>query len=405
MKGWRLLPGLLALLACLPLAGCWNRVELSDIAIVSATGVDWKDGQWQLSYQVVIPQAISGQSPSADSGAAVNVFSTRGENFRGAISKASLETPRRLFFAHNQIVIIGQEAARKGISTLAEAYLRTPDSRETVSVFLTKGSARRVLEQLIPLEKIPGAAIQQMVFNEELNGSTFQEMTMHKVLENLLGSAQAVGIPSLAITGTGESLDQADKLARTNTPSKVRLLDLGIVSGDKLVGWITKEESSGVMWITDQIKKSTVSFACPDDGENKVSSIRITKASTKLRPQRSGDKWTMHVETRAEGTLLEYNCGGDMMQPKQVDATGQAIAQSIKGTMESGWKAVAKYKSDVLGFGDLIHRKHPGTWKQIKGEWPDLFARMDVKIQVKVRVNSTGMSGNSFKKVQEKARS
>lgn len=406
MIGRRLLLALLALLTCLPLAGCWNRVELSDIAIVSATGIDWKDGQWLLSYQVVIPQAISGQSATAGTSAAVNVFSTKGENFRIAISKASMETPRQLFFAHNQVVIIGQDAARHGISALAEAYLRNPDSRSTVSVFLTKGNARRMLEQLIPLEKIPGAAIQQMVFNEELNGSTFQETTMHNVLGNLLNGTQVVGIPSIAITGTGESLDQADKLSRTNTPSKVRLFDLGIVSGDKLIGWVTKEDSSGIMWIKDQIKKTTVAFACPEDGkEGKASSIRITKASTKLRPEHSGGKWVMHVETKAEGTLLEYNCNDDMNKPKAVDETGEVIAETIKATMENGWKAITQYKADVVGFGNQIHRKYPGAWKQIKGDWPDHFARMEVKMHVKVRVNSTGMSGSGFKKLQEKARS
>jgi spore germination protein KC len=404
--GRRLLSGLLALLICLPLTGCWGKVELSDIAIVSATGIDWKDGQWQLSYQVVIPQAISGQSATAGTNAAVNVFSTKGDNFRIAISKASMETPRRLFFAHNQVVIIGQDAARKGISALAEAYLRNPDSRETVSVFLTKGNARRVLEQLIPLEKIPGAAIQQMIFNEQLSGSTFQETTMHKVLKDLLGGAQVVGIPSLAISGTGESLDQVDKLSKTNTSSKVRLMDLGIVSGDKLVGWITKEESSGLMWIKNQIKKTTVAFGCPDDGkESKASSIRITKAKTKLRPQRSGSKWTMHIETKAEGTLLEYNCSGDMNKPKEVDETAQVIAATIKATMEDGWKAVVGYKADVVGFGNIIHQRHPDAWKQMKGDWPDLFAEMEVKVDVKVKVNSAGMSGGGFKKLQEKARS
>ena len=88
MNKWRLM---LPLLVCLLVSGCWNRVELNDIAVISATGVDWKDGKWVVSYQVVIPQAISSQSATSNS-AAVNVFSTKGESFRSAVSKASQET-------------------------------------------------------------------------------------------------------------------------------------------------------------------------------------------------------------------------------------------------------------------------------------------------------------------------
>lgn len=149
MNIWKLL---LPLLVCVLTAGCWNSVELNDIAVISGTGIDWKDGSWVVSYQVVMPQVISSQSPSSNA-AAVNVFSTKAESFRGAVSKTSLEISRRLYFSHTQIVIIGQEAARKGFGSLLDTYLRNHDSRETVSVYLSKGSARRMLEQLVPLEK------------------------------------------------------------------------------------------------------------------------------------------------------------------------------------------------------------------------------------------------------------
>ncbi|CAM3947004.1 Ger(x)C family spore germination protein [Paenibacillus alkaliterrae] len=396
---------LLLLLACL-LGGCWNRVELNEIGIVSATGVDWKDGKWQLSYQVVIPQAISSQSPSAGPSAAVNVFSTTGDNFRIATSKASQETSRQLYFAHNQIIIIGQEAARKGLGQLFDVYLRNADSRETVSVYLSKGSARRMLEQLIPLEKIPGNAIQGMITNEEMNSSVFRQMTMHKVVLDLLGTSQAVGIPSLVVGGTGESMDRSSKLSRTNTPSKVRLHDLGLIQKDKLVGWITKEESFGVMWLADHIKRTTVAFGCKqEDKEPEESSMRIISAKTKLRPEKSGGKWIMHVHAEAEGTLLEYNCGGDMTEPPEVEKVERIVESELKAVMEKGWQAVRRHRADIVGFGSVIHKKYPKAWKEMKDEWSEHFSRMEVKITANVKINSTGMSGNGFKKTQEKSRS
>jgi spore germination protein KC len=399
MTKWKLL---LPLLVCLLAAGCWNRVELNDIAVISATGVDWKDGNWVLTYQVVIPQAISSQS-AAGSSAAVNVFSTKGESFRTAVSKASQETSRRLYFSHTQIVIIGQEAARKGMGPLLDTYLRNHDSRETVSVYLSKGSARRMLEQLIPLEKIPASAIQRMITNEELNSSIFRQMTVHQVMMDLLGTTHATGLPGLVVAGTNESMDTVGKLSRTNTPSKVRLYDLGLIAGDKLVGWINNEESQGVMWLEDHVKKTTIPFACEADGNGQRSStIRITHAKTKLRPELSNGKWIMHVNAIAEGTLMEYNCAGELGKPQQVDKVERLIEGEINSIMEKGWKAVRKHRADVLGFGNVIHQKYPKQWSKSRESWAEIFPNTEVKISVEVKIYSTGMSESGFKKEQKK---
>ncbi|WP_141505950.1 Ger(x)C family spore germination protein [Paenibacillus luteus] len=399
MKKWRLL---LALLACLLTAGCWNRVELNDIAVISATGIDWKEGNWVLSYQVVIPQAISSQS-AASSSAAVNVFSTKGQSFRSAVSKASQETSRRLYFSHTQIVIIGQEAARKGIGSLLDTYLRNHDSRETVSVYLSKGSARKMLEQLIPLEKIPGAAIQRMITNEEMNSSAFRQMTIHQVLMDLLGTTHATGIPGLVVSGTNESVDRAGQLTRTSTPSKVKLYDLGLIKGDKLVGWLNNEESQGAMWLADHVKKTTVPFACDENRSGqKNSSIRITHAKTKLRPELLNGNWIMHVEAGADGTLMEYNCEGDLSKPKQVAKIERLIEGEITAIVENGWKALRKNGADVIGFGSVIRQKYPKQWSKASDNWTELFAGTEVKVKVNVRLNSTGMSGSGFKQEQEK---
>ncbi|REK76437.1 Ger(x)C family spore germination protein [Paenibacillus paeoniae] len=382
--------------------GCWNRVELNDIAIISATGVDWENGKWVLTNQIVIPKAISGQAGGGRT-AAVNVFSSTGDNFRIAISKASQESSRRLYFSHNQIVIIGQEAARKGVGPLLEAYLRNHDSRETVDVFLSKGTARLMLEQLIPLEQIPGAAIQRMIVNEEMSSSSYRQMTIHHVLMDLLGHTKATSIPGLALAGSGESTDRVDMLSQTSTPSKVRLSELGLVYGDKLVGWIGEEQSKGVMWLTNHVDKTTVAFACTAGGKGRQgSSARVLHSVTKVKPQQQDGKWVMKVNIEAQGTLLEYDCGGDLMKPEEIWEVERLVEERIASIVTDGWEVVRKHKVDVLGFGTLIYKHHPKTWKVIERNWKEEFPQTEIELNVNMKLSSTGMSGKSFKEAQKK---
>lgn len=401
MKAWRAGRVLLLCAALTMLSGCWNRVELNEIAIISATGVDWRDGKWVLSYQIVLPKTISSQSGQSGA-AAVNVFSSEEDNFRSAISKASHEMSRRLYFAHNQIVIIGQDAARKGLDQLLEAYLRNHDSRETVSVFLTKGSARRIMEQLVPLDQIPGAAIHRMIENEGANNSSFSQMSINNVLMDLLGSSKATSIPVLILGGTGEGTDSVSKLGRTTSPSKVRLSELGLIVGDKLVGWVNDEQSSGINWLKNEVNRTTMSFACSDQkGQPKDSSVRILRAVTKRTPIYKDGKWRFDIRIKAEGTLLEYNCNGDLSKPGKTAEIEERIEYEIQQIVMDGWKAISGYKADVVGFGNLIHKKYPKLWKQEAENWRELFPKTELNIKVDFSLSSTGLSGNYFKQVQE----
>lgn len=54
MRGCRTL--IMLLLSSVLLTGCWDRTEINDLAIVLATGVDYKDGQAQLTAQIFIPR-------------------------------------------------------------------------------------------------------------------------------------------------------------------------------------------------------------------------------------------------------------------------------------------------------------------------------------------------------------
>lgn len=47
MRGFRAM--VMLLLSSMLLSGCWDRTEINDLAIVLATGVDYKDGQAQLT--------------------------------------------------------------------------------------------------------------------------------------------------------------------------------------------------------------------------------------------------------------------------------------------------------------------------------------------------------------------
>ncbi|GBF76159.1 hypothetical protein PA598K_04607 [Paenibacillus sp. 598K] len=402
LKRW--LPLLLPCAALLLLCGCWNRVEMNEIGIVSATAVDWIDNKWVVSYQLVIPQAISSQSGSSPRGEApVNVFSTEGSSMRKAIGEASKEMSRKLYFSHNQIVVVSESAARKGISTILEIYMRNADARETVSMFITKGRAREMLEQLLPIEKIPGNAIQRLIENEAKTNSLYPDMTIYRVLLDLLGPEQATGIPELMIAGSRQPLNSMEALKRTSNRAKIRLGELAIISGDQLKGWLSQTDAAGLVWLSDNVNQMTISFDCSGSAqEENTSAARVAHASVARKPELMPDgRIKMRVEVKANGTLLEYACNDKKIAPMMLQKMEWQIAEEIKGDMELSWKALQRLKTDIVGFGTMVYRHYPKRWKSIQKEWNENLEDVVLDVQVKFNLSRVGFSDRNFKEVQE----
>ncbi|WP_168119088.1 Ger(x)C family spore germination protein [Paenibacillus sp. HB172176] len=396
------------LLLAIPLGGCWNRVELNEIGIISATAVDWDKDKWIVSYQLVIPQAISAQSGSSSIGdAPVNVFSTEGKSIRKSIGNASREMSRKLYFAHNQIIVVGEAAAKKGISTILEIYMRNTDARETVSMFIAKGRARTIIEQLLPIEKIPGTAVQRLVENEEESSSLYPDMTMYRILLDLLGPGQATGIPELMIAGSNQKLNSVDALKETFTSAKIKLGKLAIISGDKLAGWLTQKEAAGAMWLANKVKRVTIQYNCSDNENTPdYSAVIVEKAKIERKIERKPDgRLLMHLSVNAQGTMLEYACSNDLEKPQPLKQEEARIAEEIKGEMEQSWQAVRNLKADIVGFGTILHRSSPKQWKELKQDWNEHFANIELDIKVKFKLARIGFSNRDFKETQKKSRS
>lgn len=60
VRTWRMLIAFISLLSCVVLGGCWDRIEINDLAIVLATGVDYENDKVHLTAQIFVPRKAGG---------------------------------------------------------------------------------------------------------------------------------------------------------------------------------------------------------------------------------------------------------------------------------------------------------------------------------------------------------
>ncbi|GGA46393.1 Ger(x)C family spore germination protein [Paenibacillus physcomitrellae] len=387
------------------LGGCWDNRELNEIGISSGTAFDWIDNRWTITYQVINPLSSSG---TMGSGGESNTppfltFTEQGTSIMEAISRSSMTSTRQLFFAHSRMTVFSENMARKGITEVLDLFLRKPDARETVNVFISRRKGRDILDQLMQSSKNQGAGVQLMMQQEANLSSYYPGIRMFELAVNLASESHCATIPEIKLSGQ-EVMDTTQETAITDLPSRLELGRLGVLKKDKLVGWLSIREAFGLTFLTDQIKTASISIASEPNKENvKDSSFSLLHSKTKVKPKWENDHFVMDVHIRGGGMLLQLSGDVDLNKPGEINRLEQNINKQVLSYIQDSWNALQKINADATGFATLVHRKYPRRWKQIKasGSWDKEFRAIEIRPHVSIKIERFGLGSKSYKNIEK----
>ncbi|MHB0882761.1 Ger(x)C family spore germination protein [Paenibacillus sp. SEL1] len=391
----------MVLVVLFSLTGCWNRVELNELWVTAATGVDMMDdGQWMMSYQIIVPSAIAsgtGGGSGSSSQPASHVFSIKSKTYNQALSYSNLETSRRIYIAHNRVIYIGKRAAEKGMDRLIDFYLRNTEAREMVSIIITDGLASDLIKKLLPPEKLQGAAMAELVDKESDSLSLFPKVRVYDFVLSMNSDSKSIGVPVAELIGERDhenekEAESLDVFKKTSTPLKLALTKLGVFQNGKLKGFLDKEESLGVSYLSQKVNNSEISFPCSEQlGREMYSSLTVNSADVKLIPRKTSSHYTMQVRVEINGTLNESTCTKDISKTKTIHDMEKEIGKEVTRTINEGWDKLQELGVDATGFADRIHRRFPREWETVKEDWEQEFKKIELDIRVDARIQRPGL--------------
>jgi spore germination protein KC len=110
------------------LTGCWSRHEINDVAIVLGVALDKaENGKLRLALLIAVPKASGGASGSSQGSSSTKstfMASAEGESIMEAYRIIQEKVSREIFFAHGRVIIVGEELARDGVSSILDFFSR-----------------------------------------------------------------------------------------------------------------------------------------------------------------------------------------------------------------------------------------------------------------------------------------
>ncbi|MEK4068052.1 Ger(x)C family spore germination protein [Peribacillus sp. FSL R5-0717] len=379
------------------LSGCWDRIEITDLAIVTAAAIDKNDNdQIELSVQVFIPSSITsgggqGGSSQGGSGATTMVRYEKGANISDALSKLQSKLPRKVFWGHCKVFVFGEKLAKEGIQEQLDFLLRHPQPREKANVYVSKGDAKPILDSLPPLENYSGEVLREL---SDLHIGML--VTLQDLDEMLTGRPRAAAIPIVKILPPGKG--------QTKLQGIPYIVGTAVFKKDKMTGTMTEKETRGLLWLRDEVESYTVTFQ-PKGVKGKIS-LSPVSAKVKIIPQIINEKWKLLVKINTDGAVIQNGTNLNLSNPKSLKAAERAYQTDIEKRIEMAFLHIQHKKADILGLGKDFYRKYPKQFNKVDNHWDEIFAKMEVEVDVAAHIRRQGYinkpAGLSEKEVKDK---
>jgi spore germination protein KC len=409
----------ISLALSLVLTGCWDRQELNDQAIVLGWGMDLlEDGEYLATANLVLPLASkSGGQQGGEQGGRSGFMteSSYGKNNSDAAQNMQRKLSRVLFPGHRRNIFIGEKLAKQGVFSILDEYGRSPMVRPRTNIFVVRGgTAQEAMSLAYQLETNPAIAVQKI---QEKSGAPISRSLLDFFI---MANGTGCGVmPALTIMPPEM---KTDKKSRNDSPPQTTLTLYGAAVFNKqlkLAGYLNYDEFWVRLWITNKLAfrnfTTLINSVDADESGGKAGadavsgatkgqavSISVDTFKSRITPIFGGNLPRFRILLEGKGFIEENDSPLNLSKQanvKKVEARmNQYLEEKIKKVVT---KVQKELKSDIFGFGDTIHSRHPYRWKKLAPDWDMIFPDIDLDITVKLNLTGTGLTGESLLPTRE----
>ncbi|MBP1994585.1 Ger(x)C family spore germination protein [Paenibacillus eucommiae] len=387
---------LLLLFVPVHLTGCLGKADIDDLAIVAAVGLDKGEvpDSMKITVQIVRPADARGQtgSPSGGTGEPIYSVSAEGKTIFEAIRNLGRFSSRRIFWAHNFIIVISEEVAKSGIADIIDFFSRNHELRLKTWIVVTPDKAGQVISTKTGIEVTSGDSLDKLFrFNRIL--AEAPRTNLMRLQEAYLSESSHPVLAKLKLAKRGIPNKNPEK---SETLNQAELSGVAVFKKDKMLGWLSPAETRGLLFFVEKVKSGVIPLSCPDQSGGNVS-IELRKQKFKVTPTYANGEVKYDVKLTTQADLVESGCATQL-----VDMRGDLEKELAKELQSNLTRAVAMaqkvYKVDFLKLGETFQNRYPDEWKKLRENWEAEFLKAKVSIKVDAHIKSAVLLQRATKK-------
>lgn len=383
------------------LAGCWDRIELNDVSIVTGLAVDkGEKSKYRLTIEVVNASQFSTNQLGGEAAPALT-YSLEGQTISEIIHKVNIGMTRRLIFSHTRVLYISEDVAKAGIIEFLDYLDRSGQFRNDFNIMVTKGEKAEAFTKVTyPVQKVPSLKVhnQTKSFNEEWGGDPGVRLT--DFISALTSKGRNPVSATLIITGDPKKGESSENNMKTGVDTLVEMDGMAVFKDDRLIGYLSVDETRNYYW-TQELKTTNMSVPCSDEEDKSEDggyiAVTVVETYTKLKVDYVNGKPKLKVNINGETRIEATQCMNDITKIKTYDDYEKKINRYVANDIQETIKKVqTEFGVDIFGFGDAFNRQHHKEFKKVENNWDEVFAQADVEVDINLHLRRSGVRGKTF---------
>lgn len=374
------------LILLLPLlSGCYNYRELNDLGITTAVSIDYKDNNFYVIAEVINP--IKQQDASSSNNSPFVNYNSSSSSLQDAFRKVVLESPRQLYAAQLEIIVLSEEVVNNHLEEVLEYFARDPEARTEIKIIVakTEDSTKAITLQTLLTSLSSSNIINSLDLQSKVLGMSYP-VTLNELLNMYIDPYLEVVLPSMTLYGNYEIGDEKENITTSSPKAIVKIDGSTITKDNKILGYLDLEESKILNLINGKLKETIIKMNYYDG--------YIIFEPNRIKVSRELDIKNNIIKINISGysKTKEIQSNINLKDPKEVKKLNKALNMELEKKITDTFNSIReKYSTDVFGFQELYYRTNYKYFKENCTNWyEDIYPKIKLEVKANVRLYEKG---------------
>lgn len=346
---------ILLIIIIFSLTGCYDNIELTDLAIISGIGIDYKDEKYVVTYEI-----LSNTKTLENTTLKSNTVTGSGKNISEAFINANYKIGNKAYFAHLKLVVLGEEILNGHIEGITDYLLRDINIRDEFKVVVAKETyPEEILKHNSENLPVVSEFLIKLLQTEKYSDSLVIDQNFEDIVKKLISKNNDIILNSITIKDNDIAID--DSLILKNSTYKTSL---------------SKKNSS----LYNMLTTNTIAIEFDKKYNDKAFTINVNNSNTSIEVTKNKIK----ISTKLEAEVLENNPEFDLKDEDTYIKLNKDFEKIIKKDIKEFIEFLQQEECDILGLQEIYYKK---TRKDNK----ELWLTSDIEVKVDLKINTKGL--------------
>ena len=381
------------------LTGCWNYKELNEYSIVTGIAIDKDDEGYKVSTLISnVPKGNSG-SDSSSSNSEIVVYEGKGKSISQALKDIGLISPKELYLNSFYVLVISEDVARDGIDGALDFFLKYSSSRNNFNVIITKDcSAKDTLKIMTSITNYPSQSIADNLKTTTKLQGAIKTVNFDDLISTLIREGVEPTISTITIFGDLNEGFTKENLESSEPKAYIKLDNLAIFKGDKLIDFATHEESIGINILNNQVNEMYF-YIDYNDGFAIFDTIKF---KSKIETKVVDDKPVVNINLNGEARIIETSDNINLKDNKVLEELKKKANEKIIDFVNQAIDVSIRNKSDILGIGRNFYQNHYNYYNKVKNNFDEMLDDIKYNINSNLILNNKVSAKNSLEEIHDR---